>query len=230
MSAGARPSRSVANAGAAYGSGSSALAAEIARPVPLHLAPREKRVVGELLERRRGHAGVEAGIDQHLGAQRRASVVAGAQSHRGRQVGARAVAGDRDPGRIAPELPARGGEPARHGPAVLEAGGIRVLRRQAVVHRHDDRVGGPRQAAAHRVVRVEVPEHPSAAVEERNERLPPGRPPAVPSRRSPAVPPRRPRVAGPVHPHRDRPGRPGDRAAPRSCPSRSARPATRTAR
>ena len=143
-------------------------------------------------------------IDQHLGPQRRASLVAGAQSHRRRQVGARAVAGDRYPGRIAPELPARGGEPARHCPAVLEAGGIRVLRRQAVVHRHDDRVGGPRQAAAHRVVRVEVPEHPSAAVEERHERLPPGGPPAVP--------PRRPRVAGPVHPHRDRPGRPGNRA------------------
>ena len=34
----------------------------------------------------------------------------------------------------------------------------------------------------------------------------------VPPGGPPAVPPRRPRVAGPVHPHRDRPGRPGDRA------------------
>jgi hypothetical protein len=78
------------------------------------------------------------------------------------------------------------GRPRRGGVRVFDRGREPVLRRETVIDVHHDRVGASAQRACHRIVRVDVTQDESTAVEVHNDRqqfvLPSGSRPVDPHR------------------------------------------------
>jgi hypothetical protein len=165
--------------------------AQVVVPVPAHPVRGQVVAVGELAPGGGVAGDVQHRVDQQLEGDRGPAAVAGAErDHRG-QVAAGAVAGHGQ----AVLGPAQGGRvgrrPQRGRVRVLDRGRPAVLGGQPVVDRDDHRRGGRGQGPAQRVVAVQGPHHPAAAVEEDHDR----------ERRG---------ALGGVDPHRQLPGRPRD--------------------
>jgi hypothetical protein len=80
-------------------------------------------------------------IDQQLPDEARAALIADAQRRRGREIATGAVATHREPVSAAVKFAGMCGNPARGEHAVVEAFGILVLGRQAVIDRDHDATG-----------------------------------------------------------------------------------------
>src|ERR1017187_964106 len=87
------------------------------------------------------------------------------ETYHGGKVSAGTIASDEHAGRIGAQFRGMFGNPARSGMSVLNRGRKRILRRQAILHRHDDSGGFFAQEPADGVVRLDAAAHPSAAVE-----------------------------------------------------------------
>ena len=187
--AGGSPPTKAARSGEASGALPS-VPAQVVVPVPAHPGRGQVEALGELGPGAGVAGRVQDRVDEQLEGDRGPAAVAGAEGdHRG-QVSAGAVAGDGQPVLGA----AQRGRVARrpHGGrvGVLGGGRVRVLGRQPVVDRDDHRRHGRRQGPAQRVVGVEGPDHPAAAMEPDHDR----------ERRL---------ALGGVDPHRQVPGRTG---------------------
>ena len=164
--------------------------AQVVVPVPAHPGRGQVEALGELAPGAGVGGRVQDRVDQQLEGDLRPAPVAGAEGdHRG-QVPAGAVAGHGQPVLGATQRGRVARRPLGGRIRVLDSGRPAVLGRQPVVDRDDHRRHGRRQGPAQRVVGVEGPDHPAAAVEEDHDR----------ERRLPL---------GGVDPHRQLPGRPG---------------------
>ncbi len=109
-----------------------------------------------------GHPGVRGRIDEDLRAQ---EVRVVARGHR-REVAARAVAAHDHPRRVGRQLLGpRPRRPHDGGARVLQGRGVRMLGREAVVHRQAHVPGGVGDLARDPVEAVEIADAPAAAVE-----------------------------------------------------------------
>jgi hypothetical protein len=92
--------------------------------------------------------------------------IPGEQGHRGGQVATGAVSHDHDAVEVDAEVVGVGGGPGGRGVTILGRGRVGVLRGAAVVDRHDHASRTVADGAADAVVRIEVAQHPTTAVEE----------------------------------------------------------------
>ena len=167
--AGGSPPRKAARRGRRRGP-SRRPAAQVVVPVPAHPGRGQVEALGVVAPGGGVGGRVQHRVDEQLERDRWPAPVAGAQGdHRG-QVAAGAVAGHGQPvlgaaqrGRVA-----RRPQGGRGG--VLDRGRPAVLGGQPVAHRHHHRGHGRGQGPAQRVVAVQGPDHPAAAVEEDHDR------------------------------------------------------------
>ncbi len=137
---------------------------QVVRPEPIHVALGKEEPFGEESVRRVLRREVRDRIGEELRRRARTAVPTRELRDDGGEVAARAVARDGDPGGVEPELGRMRRGPAKRGERVVDGGRKPVLGSQAIVDRQHPGVGLAREMAARRVVRVEVADHPAAAV------------------------------------------------------------------
>ena len=108
---------------------------------------------------------VELGDLQQLEAHRRAAAVAGKQGGRGRQPTPGAGPGQRHPLRVDAQRVRLGVQVRQRGVAVVQAGRVGVLGRQAVVDRHHDGAGVDGHHGRAGVLGLDAADHEAATVD-----------------------------------------------------------------
>src|SRR6266513_2672701 len=108
---------------------------------------------------------VGRGIDEHLERDRWTTAVARAQTHRGGEVAAGTVAGDGEARAVDIEFLAVCGDEGQRVVTVLQTRRKWELGREAIVDRHDHTTRTRGERARRRIVRVEIADDPTAAVE-----------------------------------------------------------------
>src|SRR5690348_9888255 len=142
---------------------------QVVLTVGVHLQRgQERRVRGG----RRFHRHVGGRVDQHLVADGGAAAVTGQQADYGREVAAGALPHDAQR-TVRPERSGVLRGPQHGRVAVVDGGREPVARREAVVHRHHDRVDVPGDLAAEPVTHAQLAEDEAAAVEVDDQRTGP---------------------------------------------------------
>ena len=140
-------------------------ALEVVVPEPAHRIPREQVAVGVVAIRPRVEVVLRDRIGEHLERQRGTAPVAAHEADGGGEVPARAVTADGQAPPVDAETPGLAGDPLGRRVRVFGGDGVLVLGGEAVVDARHDRSRGIGERAADAVMRLDVADHPAAAME-----------------------------------------------------------------